>query len=359
MSRLWIRVLPVCLLVLICGTHASAQIPNCGSVTTDARMWQEGYRKYVFADFQTVSQITGCFLEVQAEGWVEGVGGALQSRQPHFAYLKIGRSIPYYGRWQSTGRHWVIWLAGFRWEFRGETHRQLDAVPPPSGGGQGGGPAACDDPERRDDTSRGGNGCDSPILVDVAGDGYRLTSVRRGVSFDLDADGVPEQVAWTRAGSDDAFLALDRNGNGVIDNGAELFGNSTPVDTAPGAPPAENGFEALKFAETNRAYGPGGVADGRIDGQDDVFGRLLLWTDRNHNGLSEPDELQRLSDSDLLAISTDYRASKRKDRHGNEFRLRGRGWWRDGVMRPLFDVWLLTRDLAGDTDEDEEETTAR
>ena len=94
----------------------------------------------------------------------------------------------------------------------------------------------------------------SPLIVDTARDGYRLTSVDNGVRFDLNADGVPEQVAWTRRDSDDAFLALDRNGNGRIDDGSELFGNHTPArpDTPDVTTP--NGFEALKFVEST-AYG--------------------------------------------------------------------------------------------------------
>jgi hypothetical protein len=339
--------------LLVCASEVRAQIPNCGSVSVGGNMWQHGYLKYVWADFETVSQITGCALELQTEGWIEGVGGALQTRQPHYAYLKIGRSVPSYGRWQSTGRHWVIWLGGWRWEFRGETHREVTAIPPPSGAGQGGGSRDCSDGEF-DDSSRAGNGCDSPIIIDVAGDGYRLTSVRGGVLFDLDGDGTPEQVAWTRAGADDAFLAMDRNGNGRIDDGSELFGNGTPAYGGQREPRASNGFEALRFTE-GASYGGVSRADDRIDARDAVFAHLLLWTDRNHNGVSEPDELQRVIDSDLTGISTDYRKSPRRDRHGNEFRLRAKSWWRDGAMRPVFDVWLLTREVAGETDEEQEE----
>ena len=73
----------------------------------------------------------------------------------------------------------------------------------------------------------------SPIIVDTARDGYRLTSVANGVYFDVNADGTPERTAWTRRDSDDAFLAMDRNGNGRIDDGTELFGNYTPAYARP------------------------------------------------------------------------------------------------------------------------------
>ncbi len=182
----------------------------------------------------------------------------------------------------------------------------------------------CTGLERGNCTSGGGEwqevpcGCISPIVIDLAGNGFDLTRAADGVRFDLGRTGVAEQFSWTAANSDDAWLVLDRNGNGAIDDGKEMFGSATPQPYL-GQGESKNGFRALALFDT-RGYG--GNDDGQIDGRDSVFSLLQLWQDRNHNGISEPQELQPLSASDVRIIELNYRESRRKDENGNWFRYR-------------------------------------
>lgn len=167
-----------------------------------------------------------------------------------------------------------------------------------------------------------------PILINMENGPWSLVGAAERVHFDMDADGEAEPLSWTSGSSALAFLVLDRDGNGTIDNGTELFGNATP--TAGGR--AANGFVALLEYDAN--------GDGVIDRADAIWNSLQLWTDRNHDAVSQPTELQPLTGSPLVALSLRYHWTAREDQHGNAFRYEAVATFARGA-RPYYDVYFI------------------
>lgn len=188
----------------------------------------------------------------------------------------------------------------------------------PCGVGGGGGDDPDDEEQCGDGSEDGEDECDdSPILLDLDRNQFNLSG--GPVYFDIDADGQPETLTWVAPGTQDAFLFFDRNGNGVVDDGSELFGNATLLISGE---QAQHGYEAL--AEFDLVEN-GGNQDGIISDADSIFSDLGVWIDSNANGIHGNSESQSLAEAGVLSIGLDYRESRRTDSHGNEFRYIGSG----------------------------------
>ena len=126
---------------------------------------------------------------------------------------------------------------------------------------------------RRPNSATPGVSC-SPIVIDLGNNGIHLGQAGVGVYFDVNADGVRDHVQWVRRGGDEGFLALDRSGNGLVDDGAELFGVGTPLVLE--GRNAPNGFVGLAQYDSRQL---GGNDDGLITEADAIWPQLRIWVD--------------------------------------------------------------------------------
>jgi hypothetical protein len=162
----------------------------------------------------------------------------------------------------------------------------------------------------------------SPIVVDLNRNGVHLGPEGRGVNFDVNADGFADFVQWVRPRGDEAFLALDRNRNGLVDDGSELFGVGTPLFEGGNAP---NGFVGLAQYDAPLL---GGNDDGLITADDAIWPELSIWLDRNADGVSTADEMYPPADLRLTSFETIPKARRQRDAAGNAL-----PYWAKAIIR--------------------------
>lgn len=171
----------------------------------------------------------------------------------------------------------------------------------------------------------------SPIVLDLNKNGITSTKLNNTVYFDHDNNGFKEATAWIE--KDDGLLALDKNGNGKIDNGSELFGNHTVSNTAYGYtdPKATNGYEALKTYDINN--------DNVIDEKDEIFSKLKIWKDKNSNGITDEGELSSLAHNNIKSIDLNYKEIAMGE-NSNTVKQSSKVILKDGSTLDANDVWF-------------------
>jgi hypothetical protein len=254
--------------------------------------FDRGRRWNLFAEVRTCGFLTGALMEeCEATGTVTGVGAILRCETEFQGTCKVS--------YKAKTNAQIVWPlndpgapADMKFsDCEKEACILMASIPAP---------------QPNPSTNGHGEG-NTPVLIDFTGNGFQLTGLADPVLFDLDADGSRDTLSWTDRRSDDAWLALDRNGNGRIDDGSELFGDATPQP--PAARP--NGFLALGVYDRPEQ---GGNGDGWISADDAVFASLLLWRDADHDGSSQSSELAALEASAVSAIDLAFLELGRRDR---------------------------------------------
>ena len=168
---------------------------------------------------------------------------------------------------------------------------------------------------------------ETPILLDLNGDGINTLSVKAGVKFDILANGSPIQTGWVAP--QDGLLVADRNQDGVINDGSELFGSSTLLNNGT---KALDGYQALAQFDSN--------SDGVVNQQDTDFNKLSVWSDRNSDGITETGELKSLAELGITQLSTQAE-EVRESNAGNLIGLISTYQTADGNQHASADVWFV------------------
>jgi hypothetical protein len=167
----------------------------------------------------------------------------------------------------------------------------------------------------------------TPIVLDLSGLGIHTLSAAQGVSFDLTATGHAQQTGWVGAGN--ALLVRDLNGDGVINDGRELFGSATVL---PNGQRAGNGYAAMAALDSQH--------DGVLNAQDAAWNQLKVWVDTNHDGQTDPGELKTLAEAGVVAINLNFSQGTALD-HGNLLGMVSSYRASDGAQHAVADVSFL------------------
>ena len=162
-----------------------------------------------------------------------------------------------------------------------------------------------------------------PLVFDLRGDGINLKSADDGIEFDMNGDGQRTGMGFIQG--DNAFLFLDIHGDGLVHDGRQLFGNNGYA----------NGFEMLRAHDSN--------GDGVIDENDEIFDKLMLWVEKNENGVCDEGETMTLREAGIKSISLGYDNVRLDDGKGNLVGQIGGFTRDDGSQGTVADVWLRER----------------
>ncbi|ERT11172.1 hypothetical protein QPK14_02015 [Photorhabdus temperata subsp. temperata] len=171
------------------------------------------------------------------------------------------------------------------------------------------------------------DGYRTPIVIDLNGDGVKTISIDSGIEFDFGGNGDKTKTGWVN--ENDGLLVIDKNNDGIINNGSELFGEETILSSGK---KAKNGFEALLDLDSNK--------DGVLDANDLLWSSLKIWQDKNQDAYTDQGELKSMEEVGIESINLDYGEIEHFDSEGNYHGLASSVNWSDGRNTDIIDVWF-------------------